>query len=70
MNLRDKIRKLSLYEWCPMMIENCRVQHREDFMHDRITDNYYGVRSVMDASQCWYNTPQGDNYWREISDRL
>ena len=70
MLLKDKIRKLSLCEWCSMMIENCRMQNREVNMHERITDDYYSIRSVMDASQCWCDTPQDDDYWRAISYRL
>lgn len=70
MTLREKMRRLCKIEWSSMMIENAYHQGNEHKLYAHLSDKEHTIRSMMDASQLWFDTPQGDYYWRVISSRL
>lgn len=70
MTLREKMRRLCKREWSSMMIENSYRQGREHRLHEYLSYDDCTLRSVMDVSQIWSETPQDHRYWADIANRL
>lgn len=69
MTLSDTMRGLLEKEWTTMMVANSHKQGKDDSLRYRLRRND-SMRSVMDYSQCWEETPQGRQFWVPISSRL
>ena len=70
MTLREKVRRLCKTEWSSMMIENTYRQGREHRFHACLSDVGHNIRSTMDSSQIWADTPQEHGYWSDIANNL
>ena len=53
-----------------MMIENAYRQEREHRLHEYLIDDGCTIRSVVDVSQKWSETPQEHRYWSDMANRL
>lgn len=58
------IGKMLKQPWCSMMIENAKHQG-SDIQQD--TRRVTRIRTLVDRTQMWDDTPQGDAYWRSIA---
>lgn len=70
MTLREKMRRLCKREWSSMMIENSYRQGREHRLYEHLRYDDCTIRSLMDASQIWAETPQDHRFWADIANRV
>ena len=70
MTLREKVRRLCKKEWSSMMIENSYHQGKEHRLYAYLRRDEYTIRSIVDASQLWSDTPQDHRYWSDIASNL
>jgi hypothetical protein len=58
-------------EWFAYLSEQEQKEFREnckDF-HEYIQEEYFSFRAFISLSFDWIDTPQGNDYWMEISNR-
>ena len=53
-----------------MMIENSYHQGKESRLYAYLSLDECNIRSVVDASQMWSETPQDHRYWSDIANNL
>lgn len=69
MDVLEKIKRLLKFEWCSQMVANNKEQRdNRESMSELLSQYDYEV--IPNYSQFWEDTPQGDDYWDAIDNRL